>query len=272
MPLDNSAIQTTATNSATYLVNSRRRVFATGASGAACCGASAPATSGRAEARKNLAKSRALMSNTVSNVGAPRPPSPQDDAPSFNHLVPPCEQPRWDSESKCVGSLQIDHQFELGRRLQGKIARISALQDPVDVGCGAAEDIGGIDAVGNQTAARSKHPQWIDCGQAVARCQHNDQITMAGGEGIRQDDQAAGRLGSEISNSALELATVVSHGSNRLDAKGRGRILDHAYERSGKWRRVRVEEERGALDGRGHLLQRFQPFPAHREFKIDKAG
>src|SRR5215472_10899960 len=41
MPLDNSATQTTATNSATYLVNSRRRVFATGASGAACCGASA---------------------------------------------------------------------------------------------------------------------------------------------------------------------------------------------------------------------------------------
>src|SRR5262245_30147187 len=95
---------------------------------------------------------------------------------------------------------------------------------------------------------------------------------MAGGEGIRQDDQAAGRLGSEISNSAFELAIVVSHGSDRLDAKGRGRILDHAYERSGKRRRVRVEEERGALDGRGHLLQRFQPFPAHREFKIEEAG
>src|SRR5215467_1174029 len=41
MPVDTSAIQTTATNSATYFVNSRRRVFATGASGAACCGASA---------------------------------------------------------------------------------------------------------------------------------------------------------------------------------------------------------------------------------------
>src|SRR5215471_18798686 len=41
MPLDSRATQTTATNSATYLVNSRRRVFATGASGAACCGASA---------------------------------------------------------------------------------------------------------------------------------------------------------------------------------------------------------------------------------------
>src|SRR5262249_58525197 len=41
MPLDRSATQTTATNSATYLVNKRRRVFATGALGAACCGVSA---------------------------------------------------------------------------------------------------------------------------------------------------------------------------------------------------------------------------------------
>src|SRR5262249_56334019 len=96
----------------------------------------------------------------------------------------------------------------------------------------------------------------------------NEQITVGGVEGIGQDDQAAGRLGSEISNSAFELAIVMSHGSDRLDAKGRGRILDHAYERSGKRRRVRVEEERGALDGRGHLLGRFQPFSAPREFKI----
>src|SRR5215471_13166817 len=272
MPLDKSATQTTATNSATYLVNKRRRVFATGASGAAGCGTSAPAAPGRFEARKYLAKSRTLIASTVPNVGPSSRPSLRDDARSFNHLVRPCEQHRRHIESQCIGSLQIDHQFELGRRLQGKIARISALQDPVDVGCGAAEDIAGIDAVGNQTAARSKHAQWIDCGQAVARCQRNDQITMADGEGIRQDDQAAGLLGSEISDGALELAIVVSHGSDWLDAKGRGRILDHAYEGSGKWRRVRVEEERDALDGRGDLLERFQPFSAHREFEIEESG
>jgi class 3 adenylate cyclase/CheY-like chemotaxis protein len=182
------------------------------------------------------------MASTVSNVGPPGPA-----ARSFNHLVRPCEQHRRYIESQCVGSLQIDHQFELGRRLQGKIARIGALQDPVDVGCGAAEDIGGIDAVRNETAARSKHAQWIDCGQAVARCQRNDQITMAGGEGIRQDDQAAGRLGSESSNSAFELAIVVGHGNDRLDAKGRGRILDHAYERSGKPIAATDREEREVL-------------------------
>src|SRR5262249_9659403 len=95
---------------------------------------------------------------------------------------------------------------------------------------------------------------------------------MAGGEGIRQDDQTAGRLGSEISNSAFELTIVASQGSDRLHAKGRGRILDHAYERSSKWRRVWVEEECRALDRRGDLLERFQPFSAHREFEIEKSG
>src|SRR5262249_6585427 len=43
MPLDSSATQTTATNSATYLVNKRRRVLGTGASVAAGCGAFAAA-------------------------------------------------------------------------------------------------------------------------------------------------------------------------------------------------------------------------------------
>src|SRR5262249_1601720 len=75
-----------------------------------------------------------------------------------------------------------------------------------------------------------------------------------------------------ISAGALEPAIVGGHGSDWLDAKGRGRILDHSYEGSGKWRRVLVEEERDALDGRGDLLERFQPFSAHREFEIEESG
>src|ERR1700756_3310113 len=39
MPLDSRTTQTTATNSATYLVNKRRRVFVTGGSAASGCGA-----------------------------------------------------------------------------------------------------------------------------------------------------------------------------------------------------------------------------------------
>jgi hypothetical protein len=55
--------------------------------------------------------------------------------------------------------------------------------------------------------------------------------------------------------------------STRLRAR-----VDRLDEGSGKWRRVRVEEERDALDGRGDLLERFQPFSAHREFEIEESG
>src|SRR5262245_10163952 len=97
MPLDSSAMQTTATNSTTYLVNKRRRVFVTGASAAACCGASAPAASGRFEVRQALTKSRTLMTRTVSNVGPPCPPLLRDAARSFNRIMrrkqPSCHTP-----------------------------------------------------------------------------------------------------------------------------------------------------------------------------------
>ncbi len=61
MPLDTRATQTTATNSATYLANSRRRVLGTGASAEACCGASAPLAPGRVEARNCFSKSIILI-------------------------------------------------------------------------------------------------------------------------------------------------------------------------------------------------------------------
>src|SRR5262245_26091414 len=146
MPLDTSATQTTATNSATYLVNSRRRVFATGASGAACCVASAPAAPGRVEARKYLAKSRALMASTVSNVGPPhpRPPPPRDAPPSF---FPPVGERdhRWrhgQAQRRC--GLEIDGKLKFGRCLRRKFGRIGPLQDAINIRSRAPEDFGRV--------------------------------------------------------------------------------------------------------------------------------
>jgi hypothetical protein len=56
---------------------------------------------------------------------------------SFDHLVGLGEQRWWQVETECLRALQIDDQFELCRSLNGKIRRIGAFQDPIDVGASA---------------------------------------------------------------------------------------------------------------------------------------
>jgi hypothetical protein len=62
-------------------------------------------------------------------------------AASFDHLIGAGEQRSRHFEAKRLRGLQVDDHFELRRLLNGKIRRISALQGPVDVGCGARLEI-----------------------------------------------------------------------------------------------------------------------------------
>ena len=43
--------------------------------------------------------------------------------------------------------LDVERDLEFDRRLRRQIARLGALQDPVDIGGGAEEDVGGIGAI-----------------------------------------------------------------------------------------------------------------------------
>ena len=42
---------------------------------------------------------------------------------SLDHLVGTAEQLRWHVDTECLGSLEIYHQLELDRGLDGKLAR-----------------------------------------------------------------------------------------------------------------------------------------------------
>src|SRR6516164_10037245 len=123
MPLDTSAIQTTATNSATYLVNSRRRVFATGASGAACCGASVGAAAGRVEARKPLRKSGTLIDDHSTKVG-PCCPSAARRPRLFDHLVGERDHGWRHGQAQRHCGLEIDGKLKFGGRLRRKFGRV----------------------------------------------------------------------------------------------------------------------------------------------------
>jgi hypothetical protein len=62
------------------------------------------------------------------NLPQPDSCTPQQTASLFDHLVGDGEQRRRDSEAERSGSLHVDAQYELGRKLDGQIGRLGALQ------------------------------------------------------------------------------------------------------------------------------------------------
>ena len=67
------------------------------------------------------------------HAAAMPPSSAMNSASSFDHLVGDCEHAWWDCQAERLGSLEIDCQLELGRRLHRQIARPFAFYDAVDV-------------------------------------------------------------------------------------------------------------------------------------------
>ena len=67
---------------------------------------------------------------------------------SLDHLVGTAEQLRWHVDTECLGSLEIYHQLELDRGLDGKLARFRALEDAVGISRRASEIMDEISSVG----------------------------------------------------------------------------------------------------------------------------
>jgi len=50
---------------------------------------------------------------------------------SFDHLIRPVEQRLWNVDADLLCRLEIDHQLELRRLLDGKIGGLGSLQDSI---------------------------------------------------------------------------------------------------------------------------------------------
>jgi hypothetical protein len=70
--------------------------------------------------------------------------------PSFDDLVGAGEQRIRHGQAECPGGLQIDDKLEFDGGLNGKVARLFALQDAIRIGRRAPKIIGPILSVGQQ--------------------------------------------------------------------------------------------------------------------------
>src|SRR5262245_64965688 len=101
---------------------------------------------------------------------------------SFNNFVGARCQPGRHIETKCLRSLQVDHELELGWLDDGQIGRLLALKNPTGVEGGLTIGIREARAIASQAAGSGKLTSFIDRRNGMARCQRNDLIALAAEE------------------------------------------------------------------------------------------
>jgi hypothetical protein len=67
---------------------------------------------------------------------------------SLNYRVGASKQWERNADAKCLGGLEIDDKFELGRSLDGQLARLLTLEDTIDIRSRAPMLVDKVGAVG----------------------------------------------------------------------------------------------------------------------------
>src|SRR5216683_5328696 len=105
----------------------------------------------------------------------------------LNQLIRPYQERLGDGQAEGLGGLEVDHQLELRRLLDGKVAGLCALEDLVDVGGGVAIHLETAHSIGHEAPGVHEVPRRIDCGKVVLRCQVNDTSEIALGQEVETD-------------------------------------------------------------------------------------
>src|SRR6185503_550914 len=96
-------------------------------------------------------------SRTCCSVGIPWTISPA----SGDHLVGPEQQRRRQRHAERPGRVEIEDEPELRGLLDGQVRRLRALQDAIDLGGRAPEDLLDVRAVGHQPAGFREHMVFV---------------------------------------------------------------------------------------------------------------
>src|SRR5439155_26597899 len=108
----------------------------------------------------------------------------------FDHFVGALLEARGYVEAERLGGLEVDHQLELDRGLNGKLARLGALEDAIGIVRRAPVIVGLVISVGQQAADLSEEPVRIDGRETVVRRHRGDLRATGAQEGIWHHDKA----------------------------------------------------------------------------------
>jgi len=81
-----------------------------------------------------------------------------DQARSLDHLIRPLQERRRDREAEGPGGLEVDHQLELRRLLDGEVGRLGALENLIDVNRRALPGAIDVWSVAHEPASIDKVP------------------------------------------------------------------------------------------------------------------
>src|SRR5215470_11715822 len=90
---------------------------------------------------------------------------------SLNHFICTGKQFRRHSEAERFCRLEIDHQFNFGALLDGKVSRLGALEKFSDIRPYLPIQLQGGSPVTHQAASRRKFPEWINRRYRMAGCE-----------------------------------------------------------------------------------------------------
>src|SRR5262245_19749671 len=138
--------------------------------------------------------------------------APQQTACLFDHLVGGGEEGPWHVEAERLGGLHIDDEFVLGRCLNGKVGRLLAFEDAVNVTCCAYVGINGRRPVGEQAATLGEIAERIDRRQLVSSRQRDDEVSMHCRGGTSRNDKTSFLEAGEVCNCILDIILSANTG------------------------------------------------------------
>src|SRR3990172_3202692 len=77
---------------------------------------------------------------------------------SLNDLIRPLEERLRDRQAEGLGGLEVDHQLELRRLLDGQVGGLGALEDLIDIRGGTSEQVSKVRPIGHQPTVFPRGP------------------------------------------------------------------------------------------------------------------